>query len=206
VTGTLHVETDPPGAAVSVDGKAHGVTPLNIGDLTSGRHAVDVTMNGNVVHETVEVKGDKTVTLRTSIYQGWLALFSPIEVKLAVNGRPLTLDDQNRVMLPSGSHQLTLQNRALGYTASRTVEITPGATTPLSVELPQTTLSVTTSSPADVWIDGEPAGAAPISAAPVDIGTRQVTVRSAEHGERHATVTATTGPVTVAIDFASSAP
>lgn len=206
VAGKLRVESDPPGATVFIDGKQRGVTPLQADDVTAGRHAVDVTMNGNTVHETVDVKAGRTATLRTSIYQGWLAVFSPIDVKLSAGGRALTLDDQNRVMLPSGAHELTLQNRALGYTDSRTIEIKPGDTTPVSVVLPKTTLTIITSSPAEVWIDGERAGEAPITDLPVDIGTRQVTVRSTEHGERQATVTATMNPARVTIDFATSTP
>ncbi|MGE3513183.1 MAG: PEGA domain-containing protein [Vicinamibacterales bacterium] len=206
VTGRLRVESDPPGATVLIDGKPRGVTPLHADDVTAGRHTVDVTMNGNTVHEIVDVKGGKTVSLRTSIYQGWLALFSPIELSLSLDGRPLTLDDQNRTMLPSGTHRLTLQNRALGYTDTQSVEIRPGDTTPLSVALPRTTMTVTTSAPAEVWIDGERAGEAPVTDWPVDIGTRSVTARSPEHGERQATVTATVNPISVAIDFAVPAP
>lgn len=205
-TGKLRVESDPSGAAVMVDGRPRGVTPLHVDDLTVGRHEVDVTMNGNTVRDTVEVKSGKTATLRTSIYQGWLALFSPIDLKLAVDGKPVALDDQQRVMLPSGSHQLTLQNRALGYEHTQTIEITPGGTTPVSVELPRTTLSITTSSPAEVWVDGERIGESPITDHPVDIGTRSVLARSTEHGERHVTVTATVGPARVSIDFTSAAP
>ena len=206
VTGKLRVESDPPGANVLVDGKPRGVTPLNVDDLVVGKHTVDVSLSGNTVHESVDVKAAKTATVRTSIYQGWLALFSPIDVKVAADGRPLTLDDQGRVMLPSGAHQLTVQNRALGYTETRTVEIKPGDTTPFSIVVPKTSLSVTTSSPAEVWVDGEPAGPTPVSNFPVDIGTREVLVRAADQGERRATVTATVNPVSVAIDFTTSAP
>lgn len=204
--GKLRIESDPSGAVVMIDGRPRGATPLTADDLVAGRHTVDVTMNGNTVQEAVDVKAGKTTTLRTSVYKGWLALFSPIELNLAADGKPLTLDDQNRAMLSAGTHQLTLQNRALDYSDTRTIEIKAGDTTPLSVVVPKTTLSVTTSSPADVWIDGERAGEAPIVGFPVDIGTRDVLVRSVEHGERHTTVTATTTPVSVTVDFASSAP
>ena len=201
--GKLRVESDPTGAAVMIDGKPRGNTPLNIDDIPTGKHTVDILLSGNMVHETVEIKGTKLTTLRSSIYQGWLALFSPIDVKLAADGRPLTLDDQNRVMLPSGTHKLTLQNRALGYTESRTIDIKPGDTTAVNVVLPKTTLTVTTSSPAEVWVDGEKVGDATLTDFPIDIGTRDVLVRSAEHGERHATITATMNPARVAIDFAA---
>ena len=206
VAGKLKVESDPPGAAVIIDGKPRGNTPLMVDDITAGKHAVDVMLSGNTVHETVDIKGTKLTTLRTSIYQGWLALFSPIDVKAAVDGRPVSLDDQGRVMLPSGNHQLTLQNRSLGYNETRTVDIRPGDTTPVNVVLPKTTLSITTSVPATVWVDGEKVGDAPVSDLPVDIGTRDIVVRSPEQGERHATVTATMNPARVNIDFSASAP
>lgn len=204
--GKLRVESDPSGAAVMIDGKPRGNTPLSLDDVPTGKHTVDVMLSGNMVHETVDVKGTKPTVLRTSIYQGWLALFSPIDVKLAADGRPLSLDDQGRVMLPSGTHKLTLQNRALGYTETRTIDIKPGDTTAVNVTLPKTTLTVTTSSPAEVWVDGEKVGDAPITDLAVEIGTRDVLVRSPEHGERHATITATMNPARVAIDFAASAP
>jgi len=206
VAGALRVESDPPGAAVAVDGKPRGVTPLTVEDLTAGQHDVDIVMNGNTVRETVDVRGGKTVTLRPSIYRGWLALFSPIDLTVAVDGRAVALDDQHRALLPSGSHQLTGQNRSLGYEYSQTSEIKPGDTTPVSVVLPKTTLSITTSSPAEVWIDGERIGDAPITDYPVDIGTRSVLARSAEHGERHTSVTATVNPAHVSFNFASAAP
>ncbi len=44
--GGLIVKTTPPGAAVLVDGKQRGVTPLTIGDLRSGGHQIKATMEG----------------------------------------------------------------------------------------------------------------------------------------------------------------
>jgi PEGA domain len=202
--GKLRIESDPAGATVVIDGQAVGVTPMTTEDLPVGRHSVDLTTGGNSVHEIVEVKAARITTLQTSVYQGWLALFSPIEVRVAVDGRPLALDDQNRVLLAAGSHELTIQSRTLGYQDTRTVAIAPGKTTAVSVVVPKTSLSVSASGPAEVWIDGTRVGEAPIVDLPVDIGTREVLVRSAEHGERRLTVTATVAPVRVAVDFSAS--
>jgi hypothetical protein len=203
VTGKLRVETDPAGVSVAIDGKVRGVTPLMADDLAPGRHTVDLTLRGNTVSEVVDIKPLKTTTLQTSVYQGWLALFSPIELRAAVGDRALTLDDQNRALLPAGTHELTLQNRVLGYTDRRTIAIKPGETTAVSVVVPKTILTVTASGPAEVWVDGVRVGDAPVVNLPVDIGTREVVLRSPDRGERRVTVTATVAPVHVAVDFAA---
>jgi len=205
-TGRLQVTTDPPGADVVIDGTPRGQTPLSADDLAVGHHTVEVTSAGNTVRESVDIRASKTTTLNTSVYRGWLALFSPIDVRATIDGRPLTLDDQNRVLIAAGSHQLGLTNRKLGYVETRTIEIKPGETTPFSVTVPKTLLTVTASAPAEVWIDGAPAGDAPVVNHPVDIGTREVLLRSAEHGERHVIVPATVTPVTVAVDFTATEP
>ncbi len=201
--GRLRVESDPAGAIVAVDGKARGVTPLTVDELSVGRHAVELVLRGNTVRESVDIRASKTTTLRTSVYQGWLALFSPIEVKAAADGRPLTLDGQNRVLLSAGTHELKLQNGALGYEDTRTIAIKPGETTAVSIVVPKTSLTVTASGPAEVWVDGARVGEAPVVNLQVDIGTREVLLRTAEHGERRLLVTATVAPVHVAVDLAA---
>src|SRR6185503_18609425 len=44
--GTVHVKSDPPGAAVSIDDQARGVTPLDVTGLGLGAHAVKVELKG----------------------------------------------------------------------------------------------------------------------------------------------------------------
>ncbi len=44
--GGLVVKTTPPGANVSIDGRARGVSPLTLGDLRSGGHQIRVTREG----------------------------------------------------------------------------------------------------------------------------------------------------------------
>jgi TonB family protein len=46
VKGTLHVESDPAGAAVTLNGEPRGVTPLDIPDLFLGNHEVKVELKG----------------------------------------------------------------------------------------------------------------------------------------------------------------
>jgi hypothetical protein len=111
------------------------------------------------------------------------------------------LDDASQVMLPPGSHTLTLANRQLNFQQTRTVEITPGGTTSISVEAPTAALTVTASEPAQVSIDGDIIGDAPITDHLASIGTRDVTARSASGQIRHVTVTLPTEGARVDVDF-----
>ena len=44
--GTLVVESRPPGATVFIDGRAAGTTPLSLGDVRAGNHAVRIERDG----------------------------------------------------------------------------------------------------------------------------------------------------------------
>jgi hypothetical protein len=200
-TGSLKVETQPPGAAVFIDGVSSGTTPLVVEDVAVGSHDVELRLGDNSVRQTVEVRAGRTTTLDSGVYVGWLALFSPIELTVRERGRTLALDERNRVMLSAGPHELTLENRALGFRAVRTVHIESGETTAESLEMPKTQLTITASDQADVWIDGARAGGTPLVDWPVDIGTREVIVRAAGRPERKLTVTATVQPVHLSVEL-----
>jgi hypothetical protein len=46
-TGTLLVESRPPGATVFMDGRAVGRTPLNVPDVKAGDHGVRLELAGH---------------------------------------------------------------------------------------------------------------------------------------------------------------
>jgi serine/threonine-protein kinase len=46
-SGRLVVRSTPPGAAVAVDGQSRGITPLALGDLAFGAHAIEVSHPGH---------------------------------------------------------------------------------------------------------------------------------------------------------------
>ena len=130
---------------------------------------------------------------------GWLAVFSPFEMSISEGARPIALDDRSRVLLPPGPHKLRFRNKALGYDEVRTVQIRSTETTTLNL-IPQTTLSVTASEPAEVLIDGSPAGQTPLADRRVDVGTHTVMVKSST-GQREFTLEATTKPLQLDVDF-----
>jgi len=186
---------------VTVDGRKRGVTPLVLNDLSSGRHAVTLESAGGTVQRSVDVKAGETATLETPIYPGWLAVFAPIELEIQAHGRVLRFDERHQTLLPPGRHEIVAVSRALGYRDSRVVDVRPGEVTRLSIEPPRTTLTVAAAAPAQVWLDGTHIGAAPVVDLPIDLGTHQIVVRHPTAGEERRTISATSAPVRVQIDF-----
>lgn len=201
VGGSLSVTSEPNGATVLVDGQLKGMTPLTIDGLAPGTHAVVVKSGQGTVERSVVVKLNQTATLDASIYSGWLAVFSPIEIQIFDGKRLVRLDERNRVMLSPGRHELRFSNKTLGYEERRVVQMKPGELTPLTVVPPKSTISVSTSAPAEVWIDGTRVGDTPVVDWPVEIGTREVVLRG--QGEHRLTVTATVTPLRLNVDLST---
>jgi hypothetical protein len=201
--GTLEITSEPPGAAVLLGGKQRGVTPLTIEGLPVGTHAIVLASDAGTVRRSVVVKPAEKTRLDAAIYSGWMALFSPIELEVSEQGRRVRLDEQSQVMLPPGRHELVFTNAAYGYRETRTVDIQPGETSRVSIPPPRSTLTVTATPGAQVWVDGARIGDAPVTDMPIDIGTREVVVRHPDYGERRLTVTATMAPARLDVDLTS---
>jgi archaellum component FlaG (FlaF/FlaG flagellin family) len=200
-TGGLHVTSNPAGAQVLVDGKARGVTPLTLTDLTAGRHAIELRSDAGAVRRTVTVDADQTAEIDESIFSGWLAVYSPFELVVSEGGRALRLDDRNQIMLAPGRHELRLANRALAYEAVHQVELKPGEMTTLRVTPPPSAMTITATEAAEVWLDGARVGETPLNAVPVQLGTHDLVVRRTTGGERRFTITITVNPFTLNVDF-----
>ena len=200
-TGGLHVSSTPAGAKVVVDAKVRGVTPLTLTDLTPGRHEVVLESDAGTVHRTVRVAANQTAEMNESIFSGWLVVYAPFEVVILEGGRVLQPDGRNQIMLPPGTHELRVTNRALAYEAVRQVEVKPGEGTTLRLIPPASTLTVTASEAAEVWLDGARVGDTPLNGAPVPLGTHELVVRRGAGGERRYTVTIGANPFNLNVDF-----
>jgi hypothetical protein len=99
-------------------------------------------------------------------------------------------------MVGAGRHELEMVNEALGYRASRVVQVGAGKVTPLTVEVPQGVLALNALPWAEVWIDGERTGETPVGNLRLPIGKHSVLFRHPELGEEHHTVTVTLKDVT----------
>jgi hypothetical protein len=199
--GTLQVTTTPPGARVTVDGKARGVTPLTLSDLSPGRHEVVLKGEDGTLQRTVTIAANQTATIDEGIFSGFVTVYAPFDVTITEGGRVLRADDRHQIMLPSGTHDLRMTNRALAYDVTRKVDIKPGEATNLQLTPEPSTITVTATSVAEVWVDGTRLGDTPLNGAPVPIGEHEIVVRRSSGGERRFTVTVGAKPFTLNVEF-----
>jgi hypothetical protein len=199
--GRLQVNTEPAGARVLIDNVARGVTPLTLDDIPLGNHTVVIESGSGSVRRAVAIKSDEPVTLNETIYAGWIRVFAPFDVTITEGPKVLRADDRDQVMLSAGPHQVHFENKAFGYQETRRVEVQPGVTTPISIAAPHSTLTLTTSAPAEVFIDGVSAGPAPLREYSIQLGTRDVLLKSPA-GDKRISVSVTVKPVVLDVDMA----
>ena len=177
-TGSLRVDSQPTGSEVLVDGVQRGTTPLVLDDeVEAGKHTVVIESTEGTVERTVTVAAGETAQLNETIFAGWLKVYVPFDLTITERGRALQLDDRGQAMLPAGTHEIRFENRSFDFVDVRKVSITPGAVTSVSIAPPKTSLSVTASSPGEVFVDGTSVGQTPVAALPIDLGTHDVLVK-----------------------------
>ena len=208
-TGTVHVRTQPIGAWVAVDGIARGRSPVKVGALKSGDHIVTAAGDFGVQRQTVTVEGGASIFLSMSLptagapaAAGWLVPLSAIPFQIFEQDQMIGSNETPRVMLSVGTHHLDLVNTALGFHASRTVQIAPDKSTQLPINLPSGVLAINAVPWAEVWLDGERLGDTPIGNATATIGVHRVMFRHPTLGEQTRTMTVlATGIARVSVDL-----
>jgi hypothetical protein len=207
--GKLQIRTEPPGAQVTIDALPRGTSPITIGNLDPGEHAVVLTSDAGSVTQSVTIEAGTTSSLvvplavrEASPQSGWISVSSPVDVQLFENGRLLGSSQTDRIMVPSGSHQIDLVNDTLGYRMTRSLQVTPGKVASLAVKLPMGSVAINAIPWAEVWIDGNKAGETPIGNLPATIGTHEIVFRNPEFGEKLQVVTVTlTAPARLSVDM-----
>ena len=130
----LRIRTEPIGAAVTVDGRYVGRSPVSVSDLTAGPHTVVMKHDAGTVTEQVLIEAGKTASLFVPLSvqpsagvgaAGWIAIVgAPADVQLFENGRLLGSNRIDRIMMPVGRHELEIVNESLGFQERRTVQVT----------------------------------------------------------------------------------
>ena len=198
--GRLVVVTQPPGMKVLLDRKPVGETPLRL-DVTPGRRILTFVTTGGEVIRSVRVAAGKTETVDIPVFSGWVAVFAPIVLSVAADGKNIGTTEDSRLMLPPGKHQLTLSNREMGYTSTQEVEIEPGEVTPINVD-PRGAVNLNAVPWAEVWLDGQKLGDTPLAATPVPLGLREFVFKNPQFGERKVSATIKANAnAPVAVDF-----
>ena len=150
-TGTLVVTTNPPGATLSVDGQAKGMTPVTL-TLSAGTHEIELTGAGEPrtlpVTITAGTQANQYIELAAAASAGGQLQVrtDPSGAQVVVDGvargvSPLTVND-----LAPGEHAVLLTSAA--GSSRQTVTVERGATASLVVTL----ASAADNAPLSGWI------------------------------------------------------
>ncbi len=202
--GTLRVTSEPPSAAVAVDGRGKGTTPVLITDLAPGAHEVVVTGTTGSVRQRVNVDAAVTTTVMVPLPRpgpaqstgGWLSITAPLELQVFEGGRLVGTTMVNPLMLPTGTHNLRLTDDAAGVDITRSVRIERGQTARLPISLPLGTLSINAVPWATVSVDGRAVGETPLGGVELSPGPHEVVFTHPDLGERRQQVTVRSGGAT----------
>jgi hypothetical protein len=202
--GSLLVQSDPPGARVTIDGVDRGPAPAQVAGLAPGEHDVVVQADGGPpVRQKVKIEAGVTASILTPVatasagpVSGWLTVKAPVSIE--VRG---TTDTQN-IMLAPGPHDVELVNETLGYRATRTVQVPPGKVAAISLDMPQGTININAAPWAEVFVDGRRVGDTPIGNLSLPIGPHEVLFRHPQLGEKRQAVSVTLhAPVRLSVDM-----
>jgi hypothetical protein len=201
-SGRLVVNSEPPGAQVSIDGRVYGVTPMTRENLSPGEHRVVLKGNGAEVRQTVRVEPDATVSVVAplkprALASGWIAIESPVEMDVFADGVPVGTSRSPKITLQEGEHTLVLINESIGYREKQSVRVKAGALVSVVVTLPQSIIQITAVPWAEVWVDGKPVGVTPIGDLRITIGPHEVVFRHPELGEKTVAAVVKSGETTV---------
>jgi hypothetical protein len=223
VKGSLEIR-EPAGARVLVDGRLRGTVPLRVSDLEAGAHEVVLEHRGVRTRRTVDVQPGLTATLGpgpaaqaaatlaadaapVASGPGWLTVKAPYEMQVLEGGRVLGSTAHERIELPAGRHVIQVVSETLGLRESRSIDVTGGRESVVTIDLPKGQLTLVATPPAEVFVDGERAGETPILNMPVAVGPHEVTFRHPEFGEEHRAVTVAAGtPARLDVKFTDAAP
>jgi serine/threonine protein kinase len=209
-TGSLHVESQPAGAKVLVDGTERGVAPVTITDLLPGDHEVVLQTAAASARHVVNVQAGGTASLVTPVataaaagpVSGWLAVKSPFSLEIREEGRLIGTSDADRLMLAAGRHELQLVSETMGYRVSRAVTVPAGKVETIRIELPSGVVNLNATPWAEVFVDGQRVGETPIGNLSVPIGPHEIVFRHPQFGEkRHAITVTLNGPTRVSVDM-----
>ncbi len=204
--GHLTIVSEPPGARVSINGEARGVTPVTVRDLEATPHKVTVVGATGSSERTVDVAPGGTTSVvfalgRPGVTAGYLSVQSAFTVQIAEGGDIVGSSAASRMMIAAGRHDMTFSNPELGFEDRRQVEIRPGATTTVRLDA-VAALNINARPWAEVAVDGVALGQTPIANHSLPLGSHLVVFRHPDLGERRQTVVVTArGPNRISMDL-----
>jgi hypothetical protein len=115
---------------------------------------------------------------------GMLVVFSRVPLDLYVKGRKIGTTEDGQILLAPGRYRIDLVSTWLNYRGQIVLDVKPAGLTSHTVKLPNGMVQVNTTPGAEVWIEGQLAGVAPLGPLPAQIGTREIAVKHPDLGEK----------------------
>jgi PEGA domain len=119
---------------------------------------------------------------------GFLTTFSRIPMEVYSDGKRIGTTEDGQLLIASGAHQIEFVSERFHYRAIASLTIPPGHVLPYTVALPSAEVQVSTTPGAEVWIEGQRIGVAPLEPIHVPIGTREIVVRDSAGAEKRQVV------------------
>jgi hypothetical protein len=173
------VQTAATGGGVVVSSRSGESAPLRL-TTAPDLQWVRVSSGGSAAGASA----DKAATVRIS---------SPIALKVYERARPLGSVPGADVRLAPGHHDVELANPALGYRLQQSLDVRAGEIVSIHVAPPQGFVSVYSTPPAEVTIDGQPMGRTPLGPLPLALGDHDITFRHPAGIKDHQRVTVKSG-------------
>ena len=119
---------------------------------------------------------------------GFLTAFSRIPMEVYSDGKRIGTTEDGQLLIASGMHQIEFVSERFRYRAVANLTIPPGHVLPYTVALPSAEVHIITTPGAEIWIEGERIGVAPLEQIHVPIGTREIVVRDSDGAEKRQVV------------------
>jgi len=119
---------------------------------------------------------------------GFLTAFSRIPMEVYADGKRIGTTEDGQLLIASGTHQIEFVSKRFHYRAVASLTIPAGHVLPYTVALPSSEVHILTTPGAQVWIEGERVGIAPLEPIYVPIGTREIVVRDSAGAEKRQVV------------------
>ena len=164
---------------------------MTIDNVAEGAHTILVRNESGSVRQTVRVRAEEAVDATLQIRPGWLAVFAPVKLDILENGRPIGSTEGGRVLSSPGPHTIELVSQSLGFRETLQVDIRPGEVVAVTVAMTPVTIEVVAPAEAEILVDGQLVGTAPVGPLQVAVGTREIRMRHPTLGERRQVVSVT---------------
>ena len=175
-TGSLFIESEPPGADVRIDGTPRGTTPALIREMPAGPHTIGISADGYVSwSEDIVVEFNRRTEIPATLQPaGYVSLIvDPADANVWLDGREISRNERSRLLLAVGEHSIVARKAGHDSVAA-SVTVEPGRISTARLVLPDRVGSLV--------VHSTPSGASLSSSPPLLAGTTPYVNRQIEPG------------------------